>query len=201
MSLYGLKPRFQRLLRPLLAALAERGISPNQLTVVALLLSVLLGASISLWPTAHWPLLLLAPGLLLRMALNALDGMLAREYQQSSPLGAVLNELGDVLADVALYFPLAWVPGVPASSLVSFVVLGLLTEFAGLLGPLVGTSRCYVGPLGKADRALIMGGLGLCLGLGLPTTSWLAPTLWVATGLAGVTVLRRCQHILQEAPQ
>jgi CDP-diacylglycerol--glycerol-3-phosphate 3-phosphatidyltransferase len=35
------------------------------------------------------------------MALNAIDGMLAREHDMQSPLGAMLNELGDVLSDVA----------------------------------------------------------------------------------------------------
>jgi CDP-diacylglycerol--glycerol-3-phosphate 3-phosphatidyltransferase len=41
------------------------------------------------------------------MALNAIDGMLAREHGQASRLGAVLNELGDVVADAGLYLPLA----------------------------------------------------------------------------------------------
>jgi phosphatidylglycerophosphate synthase len=39
------------------------------------------------------------------MALNALDGMLARECNQQTRLGAILNETGDVISDIALYFP------------------------------------------------------------------------------------------------
>ena len=41
--------------------------------------------------------------LALRMALNAADGMLAREHGQASPLGFYLNELGDIISDAALY--------------------------------------------------------------------------------------------------
>ena len=44
-------------------------------------------------------LLLLPAVLFLRMALNAIDGMLAREHNQKSALGAILNELGDVFSD------------------------------------------------------------------------------------------------------
>lgn len=48
------------------------------------------------------------------MGLNAIDGMLAREFGQQSRLGAYLNELSDVIADAALYLSLASVPGASA---------------------------------------------------------------------------------------
>ena len=41
------------------------------------------------------------------MMLNALDGMLAREFDRPTPLGALLNEIGDLVSDAALYLPLA----------------------------------------------------------------------------------------------
>ena len=52
---------------------------------------------------SRWPLILIPITLLIRMALNAIDGMLAREHNMKTPLGAILNELGDVLSDSALY--------------------------------------------------------------------------------------------------
>ena len=56
------------------------------------------------------PVFLLIPvWLLVRMALNAIDGMLAREFGQKSGLGAYLNEIGDVVSDAALYAPFALV--------------------------------------------------------------------------------------------
>ena len=109
-SVYQLKPAFQGLLRPLVSWLAAHGISANQITLAALLLSCVQGLAMVLW--SGWPLLLLPLVLLLRMGLNAIDGMLAREHAMKTPLGAFLNELGDVLSDTALYLPLALVAGV-----------------------------------------------------------------------------------------
>ncbi|MEO6453063.1 MAG: CDP-alcohol phosphatidyltransferase family protein [Ginsengibacter sp.] len=40
------------------------------------------------------------------MALNALDGMMARIYNQQTKKGEVLNELGDVISDLFIFFPL-----------------------------------------------------------------------------------------------
>ena len=54
------------------------------------------------WPEVRWPLLLIPVVLVLRMALNAIDGMLAREHGMRTRLGALLNELGDVISDSAL---------------------------------------------------------------------------------------------------
>src|SRR6185503_4165039 len=109
-SIYDLKPAFQRLLRPLVAGLVRAGVTPNQVTIVALLLSISVGATIAA-TRARWSLLLLPPLLLVRMALNALDGMMAREHGMKTPIGALLNEVGDVLSDAALYLPLGLLAG------------------------------------------------------------------------------------------
>jgi len=78
MTIYDLKPAFQKLLRPICAALAKTGITANQVTVVALILSLVVGALFALNPTARWAALSIPIWLFLRMALNAIDGMLAR---------------------------------------------------------------------------------------------------------------------------
>ncbi len=95
-SIYDIKPAFQGLLRPLSNWLAGQGVTANQVTVAALLLSALGGGLIALYPNATWPLLFVPVVLFARMALNAIDGMLAREHNMKSTLGAILNELGDV---------------------------------------------------------------------------------------------------------
>jgi CDP-diacylglycerol--glycerol-3-phosphate 3-phosphatidyltransferase len=107
-SIYDLKPGFQRLLRPLLHRLAAAGATPNQITLAALVLSAGIGGVIAWQPDAGWPLLLLPAALLVRMALNALDGMMARELDMQSHAGVFLNELGDVLSDSVLYLLWWW---------------------------------------------------------------------------------------------
>jgi CDP-diacylglycerol--glycerol-3-phosphate 3-phosphatidyltransferase len=197
-SIYDLKPKFQALLRPLTRALAALGVTPNQVTVAAAVLSIAVGASIALWHEQDWPLLLLPVVLLVRMALNAIDGMLAREHGMQSKLGAVLNELGDVISDTALYLPFAVVPGVCPELVVLITILAVVSEMTGVVAVQIGASRRYDGPLGKSDRALAFGLLGLLLGFGVPRGDWITIFLAVLVGLAVLTVLNRIHRALRE---
>ena len=88
MSIYALKPRFQALLRPVAAALARSGVTANQVTIAAAAISIAVGAFVAWRAPERTPFLLIAIWMLVRMALNALDGMLAREYNQESRVGA-----------------------------------------------------------------------------------------------------------------
>ncbi len=190
-SIYDLKPRFQNLLRPLVVRLAGRGVTANQVTVGALALSVAAGACVLLGRGAAWSLWLLPPALLVRMGLNAIDGMLAREHAMKSDLGAMLNEMGDVISDSVMYLPLALVPGVPPAWVVLFVLVGILSEMAGVLAALVGGERRYDGPMGKSDRALLVGTLALLLALGLRPGVWPDILLAAGTLLGLVAIWRR----------
>jgi len=197
-TLYDLKPRFQARLRPMTARLAQAGVTANQVTVAALLLSILGGALVAAAPAASWPLLLYPPLLFLRMALNAIDGMLAREHGQKSRLGALLNELGDVSADAALLLPLALAPGVPEALLVLLAFVAALVEFAGVLGPMVGATRRYDGPFGKSDRAFFIGLLALVLAI-FPWPGWGVDALLLAALALGLaTIWRRLRAVLRE---
>ena len=93
MSIYALKPKFQNLLRPLVRQLAAKGVTANQVTLIACLLSILFGVVLALFPTFSSLFFLIPIWLFLRMALNAIDGMLAREFNQKSRLGGILMKL------------------------------------------------------------------------------------------------------------
>ena len=188
MTLYAVKPAFQRLLRPLVGRLARAGVTANAVTLAAAGLSVALGVVLAL-TLARWAFALLPALLLLRMALNAVDGMLAREYNQQSRLGAYLNELADTVSDAALYLPFALLPGGwPAAVLVALALTG---ELAGVLGQTQGAGRRYDGPLGKSDRALLFGVLALLLAGGLAPGLWLTVTLLLACALCLLGVVNR----------
>jgi CDP-diacylglycerol---glycerol-3-phosphate 3-phosphatidyltransferase len=198
MSLYALKPRFQALLRPIVAWLAARHITANAVTTVAAAGSVAI-AGIVMWKSDNRLVFLLMPlWLFVRMALNAIDGMLAREFGQKSSLGAYLNEIGDVVSDAALYAPFAVVAPFGPVDVAVVIVLSLLTEFAGVLGPPVGATRRYDGPLGKSDRAFVFGALACWIGLGGAMPSWLywlMPVVWI---LLLVTTVNRVRAGLAE---
>lgn len=160
-SIYDLKPAFQGRLRPLAARLARGGVSPNAVTLAALAGSFAVGAALFLRPGGRLVLLLLPAWLFARMALNAIDGMIAREHGRATRAGAVLNEAGDMLSDLALYLPLARVAPGPAWPAVLFSAGAVLTEIAGLLALRAGGARRYDGPLGKSDRAFVVGATAL----------------------------------------
>lgn len=197
-SIYGLKPRFQDLLRPCVKRLAEAGVKANQVTVAALLLSLVTGAIIALNRGSR-TLLLLPAVLFARMALNAMDGMLAREHNQKSALGAILNELGDVVADAGLYLPLSLVAQFDGRLVTGVVLLSILTEMTGVIGVQIGASRRYDGPLGKSDRAFVFGLLGLLLGLGIKLGPIVSYALWAMMALLAATVVNRAAQALHEA--
>jgi CDP-diacylglycerol--glycerol-3-phosphate 3-phosphatidyltransferase len=198
-SIYDLKPAFQNRLRPICRGLAGMGVTANQVTLTALLISVAAGAAVVAFPARRWPLLLLPLVLFVRMGLNAIDGMMAREHAMQSRLGAVLNELGDVLADAALYLPLARVTGIPDMLVAWSVVLAVISEMTGVVAVQIGASRRYDGPMGKSDRAVVFGAVYLALGLGAPPSWWVTAVLTSTILLLGVTVVNRARRAVHEA--
>lgn len=199
-TIYDLKPRFQGLLRPLVKYLAADGVTANHVTFGALGLSVSAGAAIALWPTERWPLLMLPVVLFLRMALNAIDGMLAREHNMMTPLGAVLNELGDVFSDAALYLPFALIPGVASHWVVLAVLLAVVSEMAGVVATQIGAERRYDGPMGKSDRAFVFGAAALVFGFGVSPAGWFDYLAIAIVILLALTILNRARRALEMVP-
>ncbi|MER8910318.1 CDP-alcohol phosphatidyltransferase family protein [Mesorhizobium sp. M0854] len=164
-TLYALKPAFQARLRPLADGLARAGVTANQITLLAAALSLAAGLAVAVL-AGHRAVFLLMPLVLFtRMALNAIDGMLAREHGQASKLGMYLNELCDMISDLALILAFAVI--FPAWGVVAFAIAAMITEFAGVLGIAAGTGRNYAGPFGKSDRALALGILAVLIASGL----------------------------------
>jgi CDP-diacylglycerol---glycerol-3-phosphate 3-phosphatidyltransferase len=197
MTLYALKPAFQSWLRPMVARLAAAGVTANEVTVTAMVGSCLVGA-VALVTESRAAFLAIPTWLVLRMALNAIDGMLAREHGQRSRLGACLNEIGDVVSDAALYAPFAALPALGTGPVALVIGLALLSEFAGVLGPMIGASRRYDGPLGKSDRALLAGAFAAWIGFGGAVASWAAVGLWLVVPLLGFTAVNRVRGALSE---
>lgn len=155
-SIYQLKPAFQNLLRPAVKWLYQIGVTANQVTLMTMFISIGLALFLYIYflnHPPHWVLLLLPLWMLIRMAFNAVDGMLAREFHQQSKLGAFYNELCDVISDTALYLCFLAFGFIQKEVLLLIAFLAILTEYAGVMAPLVGAERRYDGPMGKSDRA------------------------------------------------
>ncbi|MES0031567.1 CDP-alcohol phosphatidyltransferase family protein [Mesorhizobium sp. M0040] len=164
-TLYALKPAFQARLRPLADGLARAGVTANQITLLAAALSLATGLVVAALAGHRVVFLLMPLVLFTRMALNAIDGMLAREHGQASKLGMYLNELCDVISDLALILAFAVI--FPVWGVVAFAIAAVIAEFAGVLGIAAGAGRSYAGPFGKSDRALALGILAVLVASGL----------------------------------
>lgn len=92
MSIYQFKQQFQNLLRPMSNTLVQQGVTANQVTISAVVLSAVV-AHVIAKHAKDKPVLwhVLPAGLFVRMAMNAIDGMMAKEHHQASTLGAWLK--------------------------------------------------------------------------------------------------------------
>lgn len=197
-SLYSLKPRFQDVLRPYASAMVKRGFTPNQVTITALALCAFCGLLIALFPEARLPLLLMALVAVLRLALNAIDGIMAREHGLATPGGQMLNEVADVGSDMALFLPLALVPEFSPVLVALTVMLAVLTEVAGIAAASVGGKRRHDGPMGKSDRAVAIGLLALSTGLGIVPAVVVNLALALIVGAAFLTLVNRVNGALED---
>ena len=198
-SVYDLKPRFQALLRPLVVWLAESNITPNQITLFTCLLSIVVAGIVAIGIHHHWVFWLLPITFFIRMALNAIDGMLAKEHEMKTALGAILNELTDMLSDAVLYLPFALIPWVNPTYIILIVVLSMLTEAAGLAAIQIGASRRYDGPFGKSDRALGFSLVAILLAMGVQLGAWLILIWIVMILLLALTLWNRIYKALKES--
>ena len=170
--------------------MAAAGIRPNQLTIAAVAVSALAGIAVA-GAVTHRMLMWTVPGLyLLRMGLNAMDGLLARDHDMQSRGGAILNEVGDVVSDTLAYLPFVIYFPARAGLLVVVVILGLIAEVTALAAT-AGTGRRNDGPLGKSDRALAFAGIAVLAGTGLGAV--VTPVLVLLAGLGCLTIWNRAR--------
>lgn len=156
-SVYKLKPKFQKLLNPLLNYLNKCNITPNQITIFTILFSILLGFFVFKSIEEKSYSLIVAFGMLIRMMLNALDGMMAKKFSLVSKNGEILNEIGDIISDITIYFPFIYFPNVQIELVFIFILSSVINEFCGVLSKVTKGERRYDGPMGKSDRALLVG--------------------------------------------
>jgi CDP-diacylglycerol---glycerol-3-phosphate 3-phosphatidyltransferase len=99
--LESLKPFYNAVLKPAVQLFVFLRIAPNHLTIFGTLLFVVAGFLVAgtHW---HWALLLVIAGSLM----DGWDGLLARETNQQSVFGAVLDSSCDRITEIALFFGL-----------------------------------------------------------------------------------------------
>lgn len=156
--LYKQKGNFQKVVR----WIGGKWMTANQATVGGIFFILLTAISFyfGLTRESHrWLLCLVPVGLLMRMVMNTLDGMLSREYKTATVSGELLNEALDVVGDTVCYGVLLLIPDPPYLAVTLLLVLIWMAEFFGVLGKSfpggIRRHETFLG--GKPDRAIWIG--------------------------------------------
>ncbi len=193
-GLYAIKPWFVRRLGSVEEVLVARRVHPDTLTIAAVVVSVLAGCAIAAGGLLHAPALWLVvpPLAIVRLALNALDGSVARRTRTARSFGTVLNEVGDRISDAATVGATSFVAG-PKLGL-GALACAFLVSFTGVLALGVTGKRDAGGPMGKADRAMLLG-IGAVFGALFGSAVPFAVVAWAIIVLSVVTVIARLRRM------
>ncbi|NGX75427.1 CDP-alcohol phosphatidyltransferase family protein [Staphylococcus sciuri] len=198
MSIYEIKPKFQQLLMPIVDWMRKIGMTANQVTILALLLSIAMGIILSIFHENKWIYILMPIVMFVRMALNAIDGVMAKKYQMKSHLGLLLNELGDVISDLFLFIPFVFIAEDYGIGIMLFISLSIISEMAGVTVQVIGSSRRYDGPMGKSDRAFIVGFISFLIFVHLNIIPYLHFVFYVCSILMLINIYNRITNGLKE---
>ena len=197
-SIYEIKPKFQQLLMPIVDWMRKIGMTPNQVTILALLLSIVTGIILSIFHENKWVYILMPIVMFVRMALNAIDGVMAKKYQMKSHLGLLLNELGDVISDLFLFIPFVFIAEDYGIGIMLFISLSIISEMAGVTVQVIGSTRRYDGPMGKSDRAFIIGFISFLIFVHLNIIPYLHFVFYVCSILMLINIYNRITNGLKE---
>jgi len=200
MTLDSFRPLSKRLMRPLVVGARRAGLTPDIVSVLALVAAG--AAAVAFYLAGQEPLFYLLGGALvfLNGVLDLLDGGLARELDVASPAGDLLDHVLDRYADIIIIGGLA--AGVGEYALGFLAVTGvLMTSYLGTQAQAVDLDRVYGGVLGRADRLALVGLLSVPAAfipdqyLGLTVIGWLL----VIFALVGhMTALQRFYYAMRE---
>ncbi|MEU0991433.1 CDP-alcohol phosphatidyltransferase family protein [Streptomyces sp. NPDC005953] len=186
-GLYSLKPWYAARLSGVRGALARRDVSPDALTAAGVVSAAGAAAALAWLPA---PLAAVPVALLLaaRLAFANLDGALARDTGRITRRGALLNELGDRMADLVVlagFLSLA-----PLWLVATTALAATLPSWVSLAGAAAGAPRRNGGPLGKTERCLLV--------LVAAVTGWVVPVLAVIAVGSLLTAVLRCGGLWKE---
>jgi archaetidylinositol phosphate synthase len=156
MTLDQYRPHVKVYFDPLVRCAIRWKITPNILTIAALLASLVAGILFFLQMTV-WAVLAVAANAFF----DAMDGAVARETKSQSLRGDFLDHAVDRYADIFI------ITGIFASGLVPWPigVLALtgvlMSSYLGTQAQAVGVGRYYGGVLGRADRLVLIMVVGI----------------------------------------
>lgn len=136
------------------AGLAQRGVSPNLISVVGIGFAGGAGALLYLMPGVLG-YILAAVCIQLRLLCNMLDGMVAVEGGMKSPSGDLFNEFPDRLQDSFILIGAGYAVGLGTLGW-TCALLATMTAHARAYGGALGLSQDFRGPMAKQHRMFVI---------------------------------------------
>ena len=136
--------------------LAAAGVTADAVTLSAVPVALLGGLCLLLSPAVPAVLVLVPVAAGLRLALNLVDGALARATGRAHARGELLNEVVDRIADLALLGPVAFLPGAQRETVLLGLIGAVLASFVGVASRAAGGARLYRGILSKPGRMALL---------------------------------------------
>lgn len=181
-----------RVMHWLAGVLVRWRVSANTISIAGMLCAIAGGvtfAATSSWPDGERVCWLSAALLMqLRLLANLLDGMVAIESGQASPVGELYNEVPDRVSDAALLIGAGYAIGGEPALGFSAACVALFTAYIRAMGKVAGAGQEFCGPMAKPQRMFVM--TVLAVYLGLAPADWQVrvgdPPTWglIAAGLA-----------------
>ncbi len=169
--------------------LAQRGVSPNGISLTGMGCGLAAGAALAAttsagdWERLAW--LIGAALIQLRLLANLLDGMVAIESGRASPIGELYNEVPDRVSDSATLIGAGYaVGGAPVLGYLA-ACAALLTAYVRAMGKAAGAPQEYCGPMAKQQRMALL--TAVALYCALAPAAW-QPT-WTGLGLVAAALL------------
>ena len=190
-----LKEKIQQMLASEAKMAHSIGLTPNIISFIGLVLAFLSALSYAIWQNSSLSLLLAAVLLLLSGFCDALDGVVARIYEQTTAFGGFLDSLLDRYAD-AIVFAGVIVGGL-CDTLWGLVALigALLVSYTRARAEATGTKIESVGIAERAERIIVLATVSIVAIFWLPA---LNIGIILLALLSNLTVLQRALYIYRE---
>jgi phosphatidylglycerophosphate synthase len=146
--------------RKAVALLLRTSVTPNQISLLSIGVSILGAAAILYAPQRPWLFIVAAICVQLRLLCNLLDGLVAVEGGRGTPSGGLFNEIPDRIADSL--FLVAWGYACGLGWLGWLAALAAAcTAYIRVLGGALGLKQDFRGPMAKQHRMALL--TGVCL--------------------------------------
>jgi phosphatidylglycerophosphate synthase len=185
--------------RQLASWMARCGMSANAISLAGMACGI--GAGLALATTSldpAWQRLAWLAGatlIQLRLLANMLDGMVAIESGQASPIGELFNEVPDRISDVAILVGAGFAVGGDIMLGFTASLVAVFTAYVRAVGKAAGAPQEFCGPMAKQQRMFLVTLVALFGGLAPSNwqSTW-APmivALWFIVVLGLLTAVRR----------